>query len=79
MMHLLMALMLGPTGSVGDTKLILRDRVREPTAVTDKDIHASRPPDCRTEADVKRAVEQVRNGEIGDCFVKDATAFNRHR
>jgi hypothetical protein len=78
--HLLMALMLAPGGgSIGDNRVILRDPLRGPTPVTDKDLRPSRAPYCRTEVDVQRAVEQVRNGEPGDCFVKDAAAFNRRR
>lgn len=80
MIHLLAALLLAGSGqSIGDNRGILRDPLRGPTAVTDKDLRPGRPPDCRTEAEVQRAVQQVRNGEPGDCFVKDPTAFNRRR
>jgi hypothetical protein len=78
MVHLLMALMLAPGGgAIGDNRFILRDPLRGPTPVTDKDLRPVRPPDCRTELEVQRAVSQVRNGEQGECFVKDARAFNR--
>ncbi len=80
MITVLMALMLAPgSGSIGDNRFILRDPLRGPTPVTDKDLRTARPPDCRTVEEVQRAVEQVRNGGIGECFVKDASAFNRHR
>ena len=80
MIHLLAALLLAGSGqSIGDNRGVLRDPMRGPTPVTDKDLRPSRPPDCRTDADVQRAVEQVRNGEQGDCWVRDASAFNRRR
>ena len=80
MIHLLAALLLTGSGqSIGDNRGVLRDPLRGPTPVADKDLRPARPPDCRTEADVQRAVEQVRNGEPGDCWVRDATAFNRRR
>lgn len=79
LVHLLMAMMLAPgSGSIGDNRGILRDPLRGPTPVTDKDLRPTRPPDCRTQFEAARAVEQVRNGEKGDCWVRDATAFNRH-
>ena len=77
MIHLLMALMLAPSTSIGESKMMLRDRLQGPTPVTDKDLRPSRPPDCRTDEEVQHAVYQVRNGELGDCFVKDPRAFNR--
>jgi hypothetical protein len=46
-------------------------------AVTDKYLLPTRPPDCKTDADVQRAVAQVRAGEPGDCWVRDVTAFSR--
>ncbi|MCL6677892.1 hypothetical protein LZ519_00950 [Sphingomonas sp. RG327] len=79
MISLLMALMLSPADSIGDSRFILRDPLQGATPVTDKDLRPARQPYCRTEADVQRAVAQVRNGEPGDCFVKDAAAFNRRR
>lgn len=80
MIHLLAALLLAGSGqSIGDNRGVLRDPMRGPTPVTDKDLRPSRPPDCRTDAEVQRAVEQVRNGELGDCWVRDAAAFNRRR
>lgn len=79
MIPLLMALMLAPgSGSIGDTKFMLRDPQQGPTPVTDKLLRPSRPPDCKTDEETRHAVQQVRNGEIGDCFVKDVAAFNRH-
>ena len=80
MIHLLAALLLAGSGqSIGDNRGVLRDPMRGPTPVADKDLRPGRPPDCRTDADVQRAVEQVRNGEPGDCWVRDASAFSRRR
>jgi hypothetical protein len=79
MIHLLMAMMIAApgSGSIGESRMILRDPQQGPTAVTDKDLRPGRLPYCRSDAEVQRAVEQVRNGETGDCFVRDVKAFNR--
>jgi hypothetical protein len=63
--------------SIPERNLILRD-VKPLSVVTDKDLRPVRPPDCKNDAEVQRAVWQVRNGQQGDCWVRDATAFNRH-
>lgn len=77
MVPLLFLLLSGaPTGSsMPDRNIILRD-VRPLSMVTDKDMRPSKPPDCKTAEEVQRAVQEVRNGEAGECFVRDATAFN---
>jgi hypothetical protein len=78
MLHLLAAMLLAP-GSVAhpEVNVPLREtRVVGP--VTDKDIHPGRPPECRNEAEVQVAVQQVHRGETGDCWVRDATAFSRY-
>jgi hypothetical protein len=75
----LLALMLAgaPVGSsLPERNLPLRE-VKPLTQVSDKDLRPVRPADCKTEADVQRAVQQVRSGQQGDCWVRDATAFNR--
>lgn len=78
MLYLLIALAFAPgSGTIGDNRIILRDPQQGPTPITDKDLRPSRPPDCRSEAEVQRAVEQVRNGEAGECWVRDSRAFNR--
>jgi hypothetical protein len=78
MVTLLALLLAGvpPGSSLPERNLILRD-VKPLSQVSDKDLRPVRPPECRTEADVQHAVWQVRNGEQGDCWVRDATAFNR--
>jgi hypothetical protein len=76
----LLALMLAgaPVGSsLPERNLPIRE-VKPLTQVSDKDLRPVRPADCKTEADVQRAVQQVRSGQQGDCWVRDATAFNRH-
>ncbi len=77
MIHLLAALMLAP----GEVSLpTIKMHVQDPsgaTAVTDKDLRPVRPPDCKTEAETRHAVKQVRSGQQGDCWVRDVTAFNR--
>jgi hypothetical protein len=77
MMALLMLLALAPV-DIPDAKLQVQDP-RNATAVTDKFLLPSRPRDCKTDLEVQKAVEQVRNGEAGECWVRDVTAFNRHR
>ena len=58
-------------------RAILRDRVQGPTAVTDKDLRPIKAPECKTEAEVQRTLEQVSLGQAGDCFVKDMRRFSR--
>ncbi|MGN6154413.1 MAG: hypothetical protein ACTHN4_01600 [Sphingomicrobium sp.] len=79
MVTLLALLLAGapPGGSLPERRIILRE-VKPLTQVSDKDLRPTRPPDCKTDADVARAVQQVRSGQAGDCWVRDAAAFNRH-
>jgi hypothetical protein len=76
MLPLLAAMMLAPPLSHPEINVFVRES-RAPMPVTDKDLRPSRPPECKTDAEVQHAVWQVRNGEIGDCWVRDVTAFNR--
>ena len=77
MVSLLALLLVGlPPGSLPEQRLTIRE-VRPLSVVTDKDMRPSRPPDCKSDAEVQHAVWQVRNGQAGDCWVRDATAFNR--
>ena len=78
MIHLLMAMLIAPGGNIPESKLQVQDP-RSATAVTDKFLLPSRPPDCKSDAEVQKAVEQVRNGERGECWVRDVSAFNRRR
>lgn len=79
MLKLLVLLLLAPDPSLPTSNIRLHDRGIGPTAVTDKDLRPVKPRDCQNEAEVQRAVAQVRQGEPGDCFVRDATAFNRYK
>jgi hypothetical protein len=76
----LLAMMLAgaPIGSSLPERSLLLREVKPLTQVSDKDLRPVRPADCKTEAEVRHAVEQVRSGQAGDCWVRDATAFNRH-
>ena len=70
-------LLMQSVGSAPDLNVKLRDRAAGPTPVTDKDLRPVKAPDCRSEADVQRALEQLSRGEAGDCFIRDRSAFNR--
>jgi hypothetical protein len=78
MLSLLM-LLLAPAemNNLGAGKLMTQDP-HAAVAVENKFMLPSRPPDCRTDEETMRAVEQVRNGERGECWVRDVRAFNRH-
>jgi len=71
---LLLALLLQSVGAPS-VNIKLLDRASGPTPVTDKDLRPGRPPDCRSAVETQRAVDQVRRGEPGDCWVKDLSAF----
>ena len=79
MLKLLILLLLAPDPSLPTTNVGARDRGIGTTAVTDKDLRPVKPRDCQNEAEVERAVAQVRSGEPGDCFVRDVSAFNRYK
>lgn len=63
-------------GGVPD-RIILRDPQQGPTAVSDKFMIPQKAPDCRTQVDVQRALEQLRQGDPGDCFIRDKEALRR--
>ena len=76
----LMFLLLQPAvGTIPDSSGLPRDRAFGPTAVSGMDMRPVKPRDCQSEAEVRRAVAQVKNGEPGDCFVRDASAFSRYK
>lgn len=77
MIHLLVAMMLSPVQTGIPERFMMPRDQGTAVPVTDKDLRPGRPPDCKTDAEVERAVQQVRAGEAGECFVKDARAFNR--
>ena len=80
MLQLLIALLLvQPTPGPGDggPKFGLPDKASGPMPVTDKDLRPQKAPDCRNEAEIQRAVEQVNNGEAGECFIRDMKRLSR--
>ena len=79
MLQLLILLLLQPHGSsLPERNFQLRDRAQTaPTPVTDKDLRPMKAPDCKTEADVQRTLEQISHGEAGDCFIRDRRAFSK--
>jgi hypothetical protein len=77
MLKLLVLLLLAPGASLPDTNVKLRDRLEGPTPVTDKDLRPVKAPDCKTEAEIQKTLEQLSYGERGDCFIRDASRFTR--
>lgn len=71
MVHLLMALLLaGPgSGSIGVSRMILRDPQQGPTAVTDKYLIPERVPDCTTREQIQRANEERIKGWDPECML----------
>lgn len=79
MVPFLVAMMMAPSmSSLPEQQAMMHDRVRGTTPVTDKDLRHVKPPDCKTDDEAQKAIAQVRNGEAGDCFVRDPKAFS-HR
>lgn len=78
MLQLLM-LLLAPADMVNVPAMrLMTQDPHSAVAVENKYMLPTRPPDCRTDEEVQRAVEQVRSGERGECWVRDVRAFNRH-
>jgi hypothetical protein len=77
MLPLLMALLLAPPpSSLPDRAVITREQA-SPAPVTDKDLRPAKLPDCRSNAAVQRQLDAMKQGEIGECFIRDITALNR--
>jgi hypothetical protein len=78
---LLLMLVVQPSPSPGaglpEQSILLRDRAQGPTPVTDKDLRPIKAPDCRTEAEIQKTLEQLSYGEPGDCFIRDIRRFDR--
>ena len=79
MLKLLMIMAFQAGTSLPDARVLLPDRAVGPTPVTDKMLRPVRPPNCQNEAEVQKAVAQVRDGQQGDCFVRDLSAFRRYK
>ena len=77
MFQILILLLLAPGAAQPEANVKFRDRVMDPTPVTDKDLRPVKAPDCRNDAEVRKALYQLSLGEAGDCFIRDKSAFNR--
>jgi predicted nucleic acid-binding protein len=66
-------------GTAPDFNIKLRERILGPTPVTDKDLRPQKAPDCRNEAEIQRALEQLSHGEPGECFIRDIKRLSRSR
>ena len=77
MLQILAFMLLLPGGSQPEFNVKFRERVMDPTPVTDKDLRPVKAPDCRNDAEVQKALHQISLGEAGDCFIRDRSAFNR--
>ena len=78
MLKLVMLMLLAQpiTGGVPE-RLTLRDPSQGPTPVMDKYMIPGKPADCRNEAEVQRALAQLRESGTADCFIRDIRAFRR--
>ena len=78
MLKLFVFLLLAPNvGSQPELHQKFRERVMDPTPVTDKDLRPVKLRDCRTEAEVQRTLQLLSYGEKGECFIRDRRAFSR--
>jgi len=77
MIKLLVFLLLAPATAQPDANIRLRDRAQHPTPVTDKDLRPMKAPDCKSEAEIQRTLEQLSYGEAGDCFIRDIRRLSR--
>ena len=73
---ILMAMM-APGTSQPESNVKLRDRLEGPTPVTDKDLRPVKAPDCKTEAEIQKTLEQLSYGEPGDCFIRDKSRLTK--
>lgn len=78
MIKLLLAfLLLAPPTSQPEVNSRLRDRAQGgPTPVTDKDLRPVKAPDCRSEAEVQKALQQLSEGGPGDCYIRTRGTFS---
>ena len=73
----LILLLLQASAPQPEANLKFRERAQGPTAVTDKDLRPAKAPDCKTEAEIQRTLEQLSFGEPGDCFIRDIRRLSR--
>lgn len=79
MLQLLMLLLAAAQpvgGSLPEQNLKLRE-IPSPTPVTDKDLRPVKAPDCKSEAEIQRTLEQLSHGEPGECFIRDIRRLSR--
>ena len=69
--------MMAPGTSLPESNVKLRDRLEGPTPVTDKDLRPVKAPDCKTEAEIQKTLEQLSYGEPGDCFIRDKSRLTK--
>jgi hypothetical protein len=67
LMLTLLFLAAAPPMGGAPNRVILRDRLEGPTPVTDKFLIPPKLKDCRTEADVRAALEARRYGDLEPC------------
>lgn len=77
MLKLIILLAMMAPGSQPELNIKLRDRLQGPTPVTDKDLRPVKAPDCKTEAEIQKTLEQLSYGEPGDCFITDRSRFTK--
>lgn len=74
---LLLAPAQAPTQSIGESNFKFRDPAGGVTPVTDKTLIPMKAPDCRNEAEIQLALEQLSHGERGHCFIRDIRRLSR--
>jgi hypothetical protein len=77
MLKLIILLALAQTVPQPEANIKLRDRLQGPTPVTDKDLRPVKAPDCKTEAEIQKTLEQLSYGEPGDCFIRDKSRLTK--
>lgn len=77
MLQLVILLFAAPAMAGPPDRVNLRDRLEGPTPVTDKWIIPPKAPDCKNAQQEQVAIEQIRNGELGQCFVRDQSKLHQ--
>lgn len=79
MVHLLLAMLLAApgSGSVGTSRMMLRDPQQGPTPVTDKMLLPERVPDCTSPEQLQRANEERIKGWEPECMLPLKTNTKR--
>jgi hypothetical protein len=78
MLHLLILLAAAAPGG-GRTDVIIRERALAATPVTGMELRPVKMPDCRNDVEVNRALEQLRQGQAGECFIRDIKLIQRSK